>query len=41
MFTTLLIIYGSGVLLSKGVGTKTGDSLKWPKTLYDNLKTKK
>jgi len=41
MFTTLLVIYGSGVLLSKGIGNKTGDSLKWPKIIYDNVKSKK
>lgn len=41
MFTTALVIYGSGFLISKGLGNKNGDSLKWPKNLYDNIKNKK
>lgn len=35
---TILTIYVSGVVLSKLVGNKTKDSLKWPVTLYENIK---
>lgn len=38
MFTTALVIYGLGALVSKGAGSKTVDSLKWPITLYKNIK---
>lgn len=40
MFTYLAATYGIGFLLSKGVGNKTEDSLKWPIVLFRNINNK-
>lgn len=41
MFTTVLAIYSLGALISKGAGSSIVDSLKWPITLYKNIKNNK